>query len=164
MGWGRWVESGKKWTGTALTNGSRIVRVPSSLRPTSSAPQAPMKILFVHPGPLLYTNVFLRLEPLGLELVAEAARRARHSVRLLDLQVESHADYHRMLAEWQPDFIAFSCNYLANVPEIVDLAKAAKRSLPRSFICVGCHSASFTARAILEHGEGTIDCVLKGEG
>ena len=123
-----------------------------------------MKILFVHPGPLLYTNVFLRLEPLGLELVAEAARRARHSVRLLDLQVESHADYHRMITEWQPDFIAFSCNYLANVPEIVDLAKAAKLSLPRSFICVGGHSASFTANAIVEHGEGAIDCVLKGEG
>src|SRR2546422_953241 len=123
-----------------------------------------MKTLFVHPGPLLYTNVFLRLEPLGLELVAEAARRARHSVRLLDLQVESHADYHRMLAEWQPDFIAFSCNYLANVPEIVDLAKVSKLALPRSFICVGGHSASFTARAILEHGEGAIDCVLKGEG
>ena len=101
-----------------------------------------MKLLFVHPGPLLYPNVFLRLEPLGLELVAEAARRAKHSVRLLDLQVESHADYHRMLAEWQPDVIAFSCNYLANVPEIVDLAKAAKVTLPRDFICVGGPSAS----------------------
>src|SRR6516164_2184566 len=148
----------------ALTDRSRSVRVPSSLRLTLSAPRVPMKILFVHPGPLLYTNVFLRLEPLGLELVAEAARRAKHAARLLDLQVESHADYHRMIAEWQPDFIAFSCNYLANVPEIVDLAKAAKRRLPRSFICVGGHSASFTAQAILEHGEGAIDCVLKGEG
>src|SRR6201982_2444133 len=123
-----------------------------------------MKTLFVPPGPLLYTNVFLRLEPLGLELVAEAARRARHSVRLLDLQVESHADYDRMIAEWQPDFIAFSCNYLANVPEIVDLAQRNKTVLPHCFICVGGHSASFTARAIVEHGEGAVDCVLKGEG
>src|SRR6516225_4309851 len=105
-----------------------------------------MKVLFVHPGPLLYTNVFLRLEPLGLELVAEAARLARHSVRLVDLQVESHADYHRMIAEWQPNLIAFSCNYLANVPEIVDLSKATKLALPRCFICVGGHSASYTAR------------------
>jgi len=126
--------------------------------------KVPMKLLFVHPGPLLYTNVFLRLEPLGLELVAEAARRAKHATKLIDLQVESHADYHRMIAEWQPDFIAFSCNYLANVPEIVDLAKATKLTLPRSFICVGGHSASFTANAILEHGGGAIDCVLKGEG
>src|SRR5205807_3913333 len=145
----------------ALTRASRIARVPSSL---SAGPQVPMKVLFVHPGPLLYANVFLRLEPLGLELVAEAARRAGHAARLVDLQVESHADYHRMLAEWQPDFIAFSCNYLANVPEIVDLAKATKLALPRSFVCVGGHSASFTGRAILEHGEGAIDCVLKGEG
>jgi hopanoid C-3 methylase len=123
-----------------------------------------MKLLFVHPGPLLYTNVFLRLEPLGLELVTEAARRAGYSTRLIDLQVESQADYHRMIAEWQPNFVAFSCNYLANVPEIVDLAKATKISLPGSFICVGGHSASFVARAIVEHGAGAIDCVLKGEG
>jgi hopanoid C-3 methylase len=123
-----------------------------------------MKLLFVHPGPLLYTNVFLRLEPLGLELVAEAGRRAGHAVRIIDLQVESHADYHRLIGQWRPDFIAFSCNYLANVPEIVDLAKATKLSLPRAFICVGGHSASFTAAAIVEHGAGAIDCVLKGEG
>ena len=38
-----------------------------------------MKVLAVHPGPLMYTKIFLRLEPLGLELVAAAvrARRAR---------------------------------------------------------------------------------------
>jgi hopanoid C-3 methylase len=123
-----------------------------------------VRVLFVHPGPLLFTNVFLRLEPLGLELVAEAGRSAGHSVRIIDLQVESHADFHRLIAEWRPEFIAFSCNYLANVPEIVDLAKATKLTLPRSFICVGGHSASFTANAIVEHGAGAIDCVLKGEG
>src|SRR5271166_1502820 len=115
-----------------------------------------MKVLFVHPGPLLYTNVVLRLEPLGLELVAEAARRARHSVRLIDLQVESHADYHRMTAEWRPDVIAFSCNYLAKCPGVRELAKAARPSLPRTFNFVGGHSASFTAGSILEHGEGAI--------
>jgi hopanoid C-3 methylase HpnR len=123
-----------------------------------------MKILFVHPGPLMYTKVFLRLEPLGLELVAAAARRGGHAVRIIDLQVETHADYGRMVREWRPDFVAFSCNYLANIPEIVDLAKATKLELPRCFICVGGHSASFTGQSIVEHGEGTIDCVLRGEG
>lgn len=33
-----------------------------------------MKILGVHPGPLMCTKIFLRLEPLGLGLVAVAAR------------------------------------------------------------------------------------------
>ncbi len=55
-----------------------------------------MRFLGVHPGPLLYTKVFLRLEPLGLELVAAAARQAGHQVRLIDLQVEDHRAYFRM--------------------------------------------------------------------
>src|SRR3954454_8823337 len=113
-----------------------------------------MKILGVHPGPLMYTKIFLRLEPLGLELVAAAARRAGHDVKLIDLQVESHADYRRLITRWQPEMVAFSCNYLANIPEVVDLAKATKAVLPTSFITVGGHSASFTAQAIIEHGQG----------
>ena len=123
-----------------------------------------MRFLGVHPGPLLYTKVFLRLEPLGLELVAAAARQAGHQVRLLDLQVEDHPAYFHMVERWRPDVVAFSCNYLANVPEIVDLAKATKSRFPGIFVCVGGHSASFTAAAIIAHGEGAIDCVLKGEG
>ena len=123
-----------------------------------------MKILGVHPGPLMYTKIFLRLEPLGLELVAAAAQQAGHAVRLIDLQVESHRAFFRLVGQWRPDVIAFSCNYLANVPEIVDLAKAAKAMLPGSTICVGGHSASFVASAIIAHGEGAIDCVLRGEG
>src|ERR1700755_1546781 len=123
-----------------------------------------MRFLGVHPGPLMSTKIFLRLEPLGLELVAEAVRRAGHKVELIDLQVEDHRAYFRMLDRWRPDVVAFSCNYLANVPEIVDLAKATKARFPEIFICVGGHSASFTARAIIKHGAGAIDCVLKGEG
>jgi hopanoid C-3 methylase len=123
-----------------------------------------VRLLGVHPGPLLYTKVFLRLEPLGLELVAEAVRRAGHAVRIIDLQVEDQPAYFRLLDGWRPDFVAFSCNYLANVPEIVDLAKATKARLPGCFVCVGGHSASFTAKALIEHGARAIDCVLKGEG
>src|SRR5271165_2119643 len=112
----------------------------------------------------MYTKVFLRLEPLGLELVAQSLRRAGHQIRLIDLQVENHRAYFRLLRRWRPGVVAFSCNYLANVPEIVDLAKATKARFPDVLVCVGGHSASFTASAIIEHGEGTIDCVLKGEG
>jgi hopanoid C-3 methylase HpnR len=80
------------------------------------------------------------------------------------LQVESHKDYFRIIRTWKPDVIGFSCNYLANIPEIIDLAKATKKELPNSFIFVGGHSASFTAQEILQHGEGAIDCIQKGEG
>ena len=123
-----------------------------------------MKVLVVHPGPLMYTKIYMRLEPLGLELVAQAARQAGHQVHLLDLQADTHADYFKIIDQLKPDVVAFSCNYLANVPEIVDLAKLTKENLHQSFILVGGHSASFVAREFLEHGEGAIDCVIKGEG
>ena len=38
------------------------------------------------------------------------------------------------------------------------------RSCPRRFVFVGGHSASFVAAELLDHAEGAIDCVLKGEG
>lgn len=123
-----------------------------------------MKVLCVHPGPLMYTRVFLRLEPLGLELTAAAALRDGHRVRLLDLQVETHAAYRRVMERWRPDIVAFSANYLANIPEIVDLARETKQRFPATLIVVGGHSASFVARSILKHADGAIDCVLKGEG
>lgn len=123
-----------------------------------------MRLLCIHPSALMYTRVFLRLEPLGLELIAAAARQAGHEVYLIDLQVETHADVQRVLTDWRPDAICFSGNYLANIPEIVDLSKAVRAALPGSFIFVGGHSASFIAEHLLAHGEGAIDCVLTGEG
>ena len=123
-----------------------------------------MRFLAVHPGPLMYTKIYLRLEPLGLEMIAQAARQAGHDVRLIDLQVETWKDYLTLIRTWRPDTVAFGCNYLANVPEIVDLAKFTKKEIPQVFIFVGGHSASFVAREFLEHGNGAIDCVLKGEG
>src|SRR5260370_21612629 len=121
-----------------------------------------VRLLGVFPGVLHYSKFFLRLEPLGLELVAAAAREAGHAVQLIDLQVESHRAFFRLLGSWRPDVIAFSCNYLANIPEIVDLAKAAKAMLPGSTICVGGHSASFVASAIIAHGEGASRSVPPG--
>jgi hopanoid C-3 methylase HpnR len=125
---------------------------------------AAMRLLAVHPGRLMYSKIYLRLEPLGLELVAAAARRGGHEVQLLDLQVDTHDDYFRRLDRWRPDAVAFSLNYLANVPEVLDLARATRGLLPDCFIFVGGHSGSFTAEELLRHGAGALDCVLRGEG
>jgi hopanoid C-3 methylase HpnR len=112
----------------------------------------------------MYSEIYLRLEPLGLECVAAAIRRAGHDVRLVDLQIFGHADYERSLREWQPEAVGFSLNYLANAPEVLDLARLAKRLLPHVYVFIGGHSASFIADELLAHGDGAIDCVLRGEG
>jgi len=123
-----------------------------------------MKVLLVHPSGLMYSEVYLRLEPLGLELVGAACRRAGHDVRLIDLQALRHKDFFSTLQNWRPDAIGFSLNYLANIPEVVDLARKAKRWLPESFVLVGGHSVSFTAHEVLDHADGAIDCIVRGEG
>jgi hopanoid C-3 methylase HpnR len=69
-----------------------------------------------------------------------------------------------MLDEWRPEAVAFGVNYLANIPEVIDLAKETRRRLPDALIFLGGHSASFTAAEILEHARGAIDCIVKGEG
>ena len=123
-----------------------------------------MKVLLVHPSALLYSEVYLRLEPLGLECVAHALKRAGHDVRLLDLQIFSHRDFEHELKTFKPDAIGFSLNYLANLPEAINLAKSAKRSLPRAFVFCGGHSVSFIAQEVLQHGDGAIDAIVQGEG
>src|SRR3990172_7819324 len=123
-----------------------------------------MRVLLVHPSPLMYSEIYLRLEPLGLERVAAAVRSAGHDVRVLDLQIFQQRDYYGELQTFKPHAVGFSLNYLANVPEVIDLAIEAKRLLPGCFVFVGGHSGSFITPEILEHARGAIDCVIRGEG
>jgi hypothetical protein len=67
-----------------------------------------MRVLLVHPGPLMYSEIYLRLEPLGLERVAAALRAADHEVRLVDLQVFSVRDYFTELRRFEPRAVGFS--------------------------------------------------------
>src|SRR5437868_2347810 len=123
-----------------------------------------MKVLLVHPSPLMYSEIFLRLEPIGLERVAAAVRAAGHEVRLLDLQIFGHADYPREVADFAPHAVGFSLNYLANVPAVLDLAKETTRRRPGCFVFAGGHSGSFIAEELLEHAAGALDALVRGEG
>jgi hopanoid C-3 methylase HpnR len=123
-----------------------------------------MRTLLVHPSGLMYSELFLRLEPLGVERVASAARDGGHQVRLLDLQIFSHDDLASELASFQPEAVGFGLNYLANVPEVIDLAHLVKRVLPGCFVFAGGHSVSFIAQHILRQADGAIDAVVRGEG
>jgi hopanoid C-3 methylase len=123
-----------------------------------------MRVLLVHPSPLLYSELYLRLEPLGLERVAAAILAAGHEVRMLDLQVSDHPEYLRELDDFRPHAVGFSLNYLANVPEVLDLATVTKARRAEVFVFVGGHSASFISPELLAHAGGAIDAVVRGEG
>jgi hopanoid C-3 methylase HpnR len=123
-----------------------------------------MRVLLVHPSALMYSEIFLRLEPLGLERVASALLADGHDVQLTDLQVYRKADLQRQVTQFRPEAVGFSLNYLANVPEVVDLAKWVKTVLPGCLVFAGGHSVSFVAEQVLAHADGAIDVVLKGEG
>ena len=87
-----------------------------------------------------------------------------HDVRLIELEVYGHDDVVRTVAEFRPHAVGFSLNYLANVPEVVNLAKRIKVIRPGCTVFAGGHSVSFVAEQVLGHSDGAIDVVLKGEG
>jgi len=123
-----------------------------------------MRLLLVHPSALLYSELFLRLEPLGLERVAGAARESGHEVRAIDLQVSSHDDLNAEIAAFRPEALGISLNYLANVPEAIEIAHRAKAMVPGCFVFLGGHSISFIADDVLKQAEGAVDAVVRGEG
>src|ERR1700739_898513 len=104
-----------------------------------------MRDLLVPPSPLMYSEIFLRLEPLGLERVASVLLDSGHDVKLVDLQVYKQQELRKVVADFQPEAVGFSLNYLGNVPEVVDLAKWVKSVLPTSLVFVGGHRVSFVA-------------------
>jgi hopanoid C-3 methylase len=123
-----------------------------------------VRVLLIHPSALMYSEIFLRLEPLGLERVATAVQADGHDVRLVDMQVYTRSEVERQIAGFRPEAVGFSLNYLANVPEVVDMAKWIKTVAPGCVVFVGGHSVSFVAEQVLAHAQGAIDVVLKGEG
>src|SRR5215471_18011507 len=127
-------------------------------------PEVSVRLLLVHPSALMYSEIFLRLEPLGLERVAGAALAAGHEVRALDLQVLDRGELDRELAQFRPDAVGVSLNYLANIPEAIDIAHDVKAALPGCFVFFGGHSVSFIAGHVLAQADGAVDAVLRGEG
>jgi magnesium-protoporphyrin IX monomethyl ester (oxidative) cyclase len=115
-----------------------------------------VRLLLVHPSALMYSEIFLRLEPLGMERVAGAALAAGHEVRVIDLQVTPRQTLEREMATFAPHAIGVSLNYLANIPEAIDLARRAKELVPGVFVFFGGHSVSFVAEDVLAQAEGAV--------
>jgi len=112
----------------------------------------------------MYSEIFLRLEPLGLERVAATARLSGHNVRVVDLQVLPRSALDKELRAFRPEAIGISLNYLANVPEALEICAAAKRDNPGCFTFLGGHSVSFITGDVIAQARGNVDAIIRGEG
>ena len=79
---------------------------------------------------------FFRVEPLGLEYLGAALRRAGHQVEIRDLRLA------RGLGARRPDWVGLSCIHTLDVPETLALARQVKQRWPGVFVTVGGHAAS----------------------
>src|SRR5258707_61318 len=65
-----------------------------------------MRVLFVHPGPLMYSEVYLRLEPLGMERVGgSVTAKARGPVPVLLESLDKFPPARDLLARRKNYFI-----------------------------------------------------------
>ncbi len=85
-------------------------------------------------------------------------------MRIIDLQVCSSTELQRELISFRPEAVGYGLNYLANVPEVLDLAHRVRRLLPSCFQFAGGHSVSFIAAHVLEQSEGGLDAIIRGDG
>jgi len=122
-----------------------------------------MNVLLVHPSALRYAEPYLRLEPLGLECVAQSLARDGHIVHILDLQVGTHWELRKELNGFRPEAVGLSLNHLASVPEVIELAKLVKRRLPDAFVFIEGQAASLIADDVQAHGDSAVDSVVIGE-
>src|SRR5215469_5032066 len=123
-----------------------------------------MNVLLVHPSSLRYAEPYLRLEPIGLECVAQALCQHSHVVHFVDLQVSPLGEFRKELRKFRPDAVGLALEWLASVPEVVELAKLVKRRLPDAFVFIGGQAVSLVADEIRAHADGAIDAVIIGEG
>jgi radical SAM superfamily enzyme YgiQ (UPF0313 family) len=120
-----------------------------------------MQILLVQPdlNRMLGLQHFIRIEPLGLEMLSGALGK-QHQVTLLDLRLEPNA-LPAALAELRPDMVGISSTFTVNTRQTLAIAQVVKEADPRTFVVVGGHHPSLNP-SDLNHP--AVDCIVVGEG
>jgi hopanoid C-3 methylase len=122
-----------------------------------------LKVLLIRPDPgneRFGLGPFFRVEPLGLEYVGEAARRAGHEVTLIDERFDGGA------ASWarrvRPAVVGIAAMHALEYDQVLRVAGLVRRAIPEAFIVVGGHAAA-AFPAPLETLDLDALCVADGE-
>ncbi|HBD08127.1 MAG TPA: B12-binding domain-containing radical SAM protein, partial [Syntrophobacteraceae bacterium] len=102
-----------------------------------------MNILLIRPNPgnvRFGLGPFFRVEPLGLEYVGAAVRRAGHDVTLIDERFDGGA------ATWvrrtRPGVVGIAAMHALEYDQVLRLAGTVRAASPEAFIVVGGHAAA----------------------
>ena len=102
-----------------------------------------MDLLLIRPDPgneRFGLGPFFRVEPLGLEYVAAAARAGGARPVLLDERF--HPWRRTWLCRARVPVVAISCMHALEYDRVLDLARAVRRGSPGTFLVVGGHAAA----------------------
>jgi radical SAM superfamily enzyme YgiQ (UPF0313 family) len=122
-----------------------------------------MNVLLVRPDPgneRFGLGPFFRVEPLGLEYIAAALRRAGHEPAIVDLRFGRRLA--RAIRETRPRIVGLSGMHALEYGRLLEQAREIRRLSPGAFILVGGHAAAAFAQP-LERDEVDAICVDDGE-
>ena len=117
-------------------------------------------LLRPHPGNDRFgLGPFFRVEPLGLEYLGAAYRRAGANVTLGDLRFKPTLA--QLVARSKPEIVGISCLHALEYDRVRDLARGVRALAPRARIVVGGHAAAAYPNAL---AGADIDEVCPGDG
>ncbi len=116
-----------------------------------------MRVLLVQPpSPGIYDFIGLKLPPLGLAYLAASCRH-RHTVHIVDLQVEEKRRFREALETC--DLVGITAT-TSTFPEALNIAQEAKKA--RRIVVMGGYHVTFQDEEALQ--SGFVDYVVRGEG
>ncbi|MGI5939704.1 MAG: B12-binding domain-containing radical SAM protein [Thermoleophilia bacterium] len=101
----------------------------------------------------------LRVEPLGLEMIAGALSTA-HEVDLLDLRADDR-DLDSVLSDFRPEVVGISSSFTMGAPQALNIAMHVKALCPETFIVMGGQHPSLLPTDF--HHEA-VHAIVVGEG
>ena len=133
--------------------------------PASPSPRGRgLRIALVCPRLPNHYGWVVRWEPLGLLILATAARRAGHEVQLFDELSPSCFPPDRLIEAidaFAPDLVGINCTAAIELPRVLDHARALKAVRPNVPVVLGGWHVSSDESAM---EDPAVDLVVRGEG